>query len=117
MTTVCYRIVPMKLCLCKMLVHCSNCEVRYVHESTTLLDIGLGADCNNGWMFQPSESVGFTTDGKSTGSRRRASARQSDGSEAGAFSKAFTIPNAIVPSCNAVVGAALTAAPTSQYNI
>jgi hypothetical protein len=75
--------------------------VRYVHESTTLLDIGLVTSCNNGRLFQPSQSVGFTIDGKSTDSRHweRDSARQSDRNEARAFSKAFTVTNAIVPSC------------------
>src|SRR5690349_12456221 len=87
----------MKLCLCKMLVHCSNCEVRYVHESTTLLDIGLGTNCNNGWLFKPSQSVRFTNDGKSTGRHRwqRDSARPSGRADA----KGLTVANAIVPSC------------------
>ena len=84
-----------------MLVHCSNCEMGYVHESTTLLDIGLGTNCNNGWMFQPSQPLGCTIDGKSTGSwatrgRRRDSARRPDGTEARAVIKAFTVANAIV---------------------
>jgi len=64
--------VPMKLCLiCKMPVRCSNPEMGYVHGSTTLLDIGLGTNCNAGGLFHSSQSLGFTNDGKSTGSRRR----------------------------------------------
>ena len=58
----------MKLCLiCKMLVRCSNCEMGYVHESITHVDIGLGTNCNAGGLFHSSQSVGQPIDGKSTG--------------------------------------------------
>jgi hypothetical protein len=84
----------MKLCLiCKMLVRCSNCEMGYVDESITLLDIGLVTNRNAGGLHQPKQSVGCTNDGKSTGSRRRqrASARPSGATDA----KCLTIANAI----------------------
>src|ERR1700687_3561847 len=105
----------MKPNICKMFEHCSNCEMRYVHESTTLLDIGLVTNCNNGWLFQPSQSVGFTNDGKSTDSsaarrRQRDSARRSSGTEA----KGLAVANAIVPSCGVVERAIVPALGRSQ---
>ena len=79
-----------------MLGHCSNCEMGYVHESITHLDIGLVTNCNHRWLFQPSQSVGFTNDGKSTGSwaaRRRQ--RDSAGPSGGTDAKGLTVANAI----------------------
>ena len=79
-----------------MLVHCSNCEVGYVDESITHLDIGLVTNRNNRWLFQPSQSVGFTNDGKSTGSsaaRRRQ--RDSAGPPGGTDAKGLTVTNVI----------------------
>jgi hypothetical protein len=96
MTTFCYRIVPMKLSLCKMLAHCSNCEMGYVDESITHLDICLVTNCNNRWLFQPKQSLGCTNDGKSTGSsatRRRQ--RDSAGPSGGTDAKGLTVANVI----------------------
>ena len=81
----------MRLCLiCKMLVRCSNCEMGYVHESTTLLDIGLGTYCNAGGLYHSSQSVGQPIDGKSTG-RHHDSAGHSGATDA----TGLTVANAI----------------------
>jgi hypothetical protein len=76
-----------------MLVRCSNCDMGYVHESTTLLDIVLVTSCNNGWLFQSSQSLGCTNDGKSTGSRRRQ--RDSAGRSGATDATGLTVANAV----------------------
>ena len=66
-----------------MLVHCSNCEVGYVHEAITHLDISLVTNCSNRWLCHAEQSLGCAIDGKSTGrSRQRHSARPSGAGDA-----------------------------------
>src|SRR6266404_332683 len=76
-----------------MLVHWSNCEMGYGHESITHLDIGLVTDCNHRWLFQPKQSLGCTIDGKSTGSRRRQ--RDCARPPSGADAQGLTVTNVI----------------------